>query len=173
MTKAKDHVSIPYLHSCVILDAASPSGLRWRDRAEMSKGWNTRWAGKSAGSLNSKGYWVLDFCGREVRAHRVIFALTYGRWPVGEVDHRNQSKADNDIENLREATRAQNQQNRGANRNSASGLKGVSWSKLNKRWHVTIKVDGHSIHRGSFNTKEAALQASLAAQAELHPFAGG
>lgn len=68
------------------------------------------------------------------------------------IDHINQDKKDNRIENLRLATRSQN------NRNS-SGIKGVYWHDKARKWMVqTTDKLGRTIYAGLFNDKQAANQ---------------
>ena len=50
---------------------------------------------------------------RKYRARRIAFAMTCGRWPRHEIDHKNGVRSDNRITNLREATDLQNAQNAG------------------------------------------------------------
>ena len=43
--------------------------------------------------------------------HRLVWAVYYGRWPVGQLDHINGDRLDNHIENLREVSHSENQLN--------------------------------------------------------------
>lgn len=77
-----------------------------------------------------------------------------------EVDHRNNDVLDNRRENLRFATRSQNNRNRRVNRNNKSGYKGVSVDKrCPDRWQAAIYVAPKQIRLGSFSTPEAAALA--------------
>lgn len=64
------------------------------------------------------------------------------------VDHINGNTLDNRIENLRICTRAENQRNRGKQKNNTSGYKGVFWDKQRQRWLVQIRYLGKSINLG-------------------------
>jgi hypothetical protein len=75
------------------------------------------------------------------------------------VDHINGDGLDNRKANLRIATVSQNLANRSAQTNSKSGIKGVSWSKQNKKWMVQIKKDMKRIHIGFYPTIEDATRA--------------
>ena len=68
-------------------------------------------AGQVASSVNALGYGRVKINGKSVLAHRLAWALHYGEWPDGAIDHINGIKTDNRLCNLRLATRAQNQQN--------------------------------------------------------------
>ena len=53
-----------------------------------------------------------------------------------ESDHINRNKLDNRKENLRVATRSQNNMNRKKRINCTSKYKGVSWHKQRKKWQA-------------------------------------
>ena len=74
------------------------------------------------------------------------------------VDHINNNKEDNNINNLRYATRKENGQNRQLGKNNTSGYKGVSYFKLNNKWEAYIKIDGIKINLGMYDTIEEAKQ---------------
>ena len=102
--------------------------------------------------------------------HRVILERLLSR-PLlkGEVvDHINMNKLDNRRENLRVATRSQNQENRGMPRNNKSGYKGVSWVKKDKKWTARIKHNKEAYSLGFFKTPEEAYQAYCDKARELH-----
>ena len=56
----------------------------------------------------------------------------------------------NNIENLRAATRSQNQFNSKLRKDSSSGIKGVIWDKSKQKWGVKIKVNGVRHSFGQF-----------------------
>ncbi len=145
--------------------------LTWQPRAEVSreqKRWNKRHAGRIAGAQCRLGYLRFKFADRTYSAHRIAFALHYGRWPVGEIDHVNGMRRDNRAENLREASRLENSRNRSRQSNNTSGFKGVTRRSGQNRWHAAIRSGGKDIHLGTFPTAEAAHSAYVKAAAELH-----
>ena len=81
-----------------------------------------------------------------------------------KTDHVNGNGLDNRRINLREATHAQNSANRGPNRNSTTGLKGVFQRGVSYR--AQIKVDGNLIRLGRFKDPIAAARAYNAAALE-------
>src|SRR5262249_22527605 len=106
-----------------------------------------RW-GRLAGSTNSQGRFQVRVDGRLYQAHRLVWLLHTGRFPVGEIDHINGDPLDNRISNLREATRAQNTANAKRRRDNSSGYKGVS--RNGNRW--SAHVGGRNV--GSRGSKE-------------------
>lgn len=128
-------------------------------------------AGTFAGSADRHGYLQIEVCGYPTKVHRVVFAMAHGRWPSCEVDHLNGNKMDNRPENLREATRAINQQNlRTAKSHNKLGVLGVTHTRKG-RFRASIVIDKKSKHLGHFDTIEEAHAAYVAAKRELH--AGG
>lgn len=72
------------------------------------------------------------------------------------VDHKNQNKLDNRIENLRWISHSGNSRNRGV-QGKTSNFKGVSSSsRKNKPWRAQIKIEGKTKHLGNFRTEEEA-----------------
>ena len=96
--------------------------------------------------------------------HRLIMDAPKGM----HVDHINGNPLDNRKSNLRICTHAENQRNRGANKNNTSGYKGVHWSKTTKKWRAEIRHDNKSIHMGYFKTPEEAARAYDKKAKELH-----
>lgn len=117
--------------------------------------------GSIAGWCDEKGYWRISIDDKPYRAHRLAWFLVHGVWPSSELDHRNRIKTDNRIGNLREATRAQNQQNRPLFKNNTSGFAGVSWKSREQRWRACFRMGGVCKELGLFETPEAANEAIL------------
>ena len=128
-------------------------------------------AGDKAGSVscNRPGlqYWKVEVCGKAYLAHRIIFLMHRGYLPE-QIDHIDGNGLNNDVENLRAATNAQNGRNRGAPKHNTSGFKGVSWHKKSNKWQAFIKFGGKQRHLGYLDTPEAAHEAYKAAATKLH-----
>lgn len=127
-------------------------------------------AGLQAGGINANGYLRVFACRREYMVHRIIFLYIYGHWPNNLIDHINKNTTDNRIENLREATNGQNQQNRKAQKNNKSGLIGVRWHTRDFVWESYISKDKKSHYLGRFKTAEDAHAAYADAKYRLHEF---
>lgn len=140
--------------------------LIWRERADQHQRWNTRYARKPAGKTHHSGYISIKFRGRWLQAHRVAWAITYGTWPDGHIDHINGRPGDNRIANLRVVSDRENARNQGVSRNNTSGRTGVFWSARTARWRATIKVQYRSIYLGDFTDFSMAVAARKSAEAK-------
>lgn len=128
--------------------------------------------GAVAGTNNGAGYLLIAIDRRRYKAHRLAFLYVHGRWPEPEVDHINGVRSDNRIANLREATRAQNCQNKkGAYRNSKSGQPGVYMKKASGKWFAEIVSNHRTISLGTFQTRDEAIAAYEGAKRIYHPAA--
>jgi hypothetical protein len=155
----------------------------WLPREEATtgnaKGWNVKYAGKTAGSVNDRGYVIICIAiataGRLFKAHRLAWLYVYGEFPLGELDHANRVKTDNRIENLRPATRSQNTHNYGLRKNNKSGAIGVCWHKHHKKWRVELLLNRVRKHIGYFDDFDEAASAyavaSIAHAKEFSVFA--
>lgn len=138
--------------------------LRWAKRLSG----RTR-IGEIAGNLNAYGYLRVRVAGISYAAHRIAWLLTYGEWPTQTIDHINGVRTDNRIENLREATPLEQQQNLKLRKDNSSGYTGVRRSR-GERWQALIAIDGKRVCLGSFGSPEAAAEAYAKAKSELHTF---
>lgn len=113
--------------------------------------------GVVAGCKTDKYIWISVDC-RSYAAHKLVFLYHYGYIPK-EIDHINQIKTDNRIENLRPCTRSQNTGNVGLRSTNTSGYRGIWFAKHCGKWRASIKKKGKSTHLGYFNTREEAAEA--------------
>ena len=147
----------------------STGRLFWKPRDNTIAGWNDRCAGRETFTrTDRKGYKIGTLLNRHAKAHHVVWALSYGEWPSGIVDHIDGDKANNKPSNLRLASPSQNNFNSKVYSNNKSGLKGVSWHKARSKWIAQIAARGCSKMLGYFDTKEAAHEAYCAAAIDLH-----
>lgn len=79
-------------------------------------------------------------CGVVQRLHRMVFLYHKGYLPK-IIDHIDNDRTNNRIENLREATQEQNCLNRVMHKNNRSGYKNVFWHLAMNKWSVQITID--------------------------------
>lgn len=148
------------------LDYCSETGIfRWKVNRKNTK----VQAGDIAGTphkvnryryiyLNSKLYFE----------HRLAWFYVYGVWPVNQIDHKNQDRTDNRINNLREASNAQNASNRTVLSNNTSGFKGVTWDRNRNKWRAKLIWNNKTISLGNHTCPIEAARAYDSKALELH-----
>lgn len=129
-----------------------------------------RRSGQFAGYAECKhhtGYNVVFVKGKQMRSHRVIFAMHHGYFPE-HVDHINGIKDDNRIENLRPATNQLNQYNAKIPVRNKSGVKNVIWLERDKKWAVSMRINKKPTWVGKFDDLELADLVATEARIKYH-----
>ena len=116
------------------------------------------YVGDRAGHVGTDGYRTISINGMAYKAHRIAWALAYGRWPRCELDHINHKRDDNRIKNLRLAHQNGNHRNKCTYTNSKSGKSGVHWHKTKKKWRAQICIDKKQSHLGFFDNLSDAVK---------------
>ncbi len=122
-------------------------------------------------SNNGKGYLqvVLSKNGKcnTFEVHRLV-AEQFSDNPSNKrcVDHIDNDTLNNNHENLRWATHAENGGNRRKQSGSSSIYKGVSYNKQLSKWQAYIKLPEKQLHLGTFTDEREAAEAYNAAAAE-------
>lgn len=120
--------------------------------------------GSVVGNLDRRGYMKAMVCKRYHKLHRLAWFHVHGVWPV-EIDHKNQDKADNRLENLRECSTSENCTNQtGPRINNRAGMQGVHQTRVGK-----FRASFRGRHLGMFPTAELAHSAYLVAKAPHLP----
>ncbi|MCR1833101.1 HNH endonuclease [Oceanobacillus caeni] len=103
----------------------------------------------SNGSYDKDGYLIIKIKGKQFKAHRIVYAMHYGYFPDGELDHINRVRDDNRIENLRLATRKENTLNTNRKPNEQTGVVGVYIDKtkgLKKKYATKLGGKSHRFY---------------------------
>lgn len=132
--------------------------LRWKVNSGRAR------VGAVAGTPTNAGYLQVRVDRQIYLVHRIIFKLMTGRDPYFDIDHADRNPFNNAWHNIREASRSENNMNRGSY--GSVHLKGV----LNegKRFRAQICVDRKPTYIGTYNTAEEAHEAWAKAYRELH-----
>lgn len=123
--------------------------------------------GDLAGTTHKDGYKSVRIDNVMVKQHRVIFVMFNGYLPK-YIDHIDGNPSNNRIENLRDATPAQNSRNAKTPKRNSSGVKGVCWHKLKKKWIASCAINGILKHIGYFEEKNKAEEAVKAFREKHH-----
>lgn len=142
--------------------------LRWKNRTDVLPAWNGRFAGKTIGEKTSWGYLAVTINGKTYMLHNLIWVYMTGNEPSGIVDHEDLNRTNNKWNNLRDATRSENQCNRRIQSNNTSGYKGVTFDKSRNLWSARVNLQGKVYNLGRFKTAEEAHAIYLKAAKEKH-----
>ena len=83
------------------------------------------------------------------------------------VDHVDNDRLNNNINNLRYATYQENNRNRKISKNNKCGSKGVSFHKKTNKWRADICIDGKNKYLGLFEKLEDAVNSRVRKAEEL------
>lgn len=122
--------------------------LIWKYREDRGKTWNTRFSGCVAGAINQpskkKQYKrrVLNIDGQMIKAHHIVWILNTGAWPSQEIDHIDRNPLNNRFDNLRLSDRFEQSENSKMRSDNKSGVTGVFFDKVAKKWRAEIFSNG-------------------------------
>lgn len=182
--KIKNDRLAPQMAASLLRYDSETGKLFWLPRKESSfahlgskasaicKMWNRKFADKEAfTAADSRGYRRGNVFGRTYEAHRVCWAIHYGKWPEHQIDHIDGDPTNNKIENLRDATRTEQARNAAMPSTNRSGVVGVCWDKSRRRWSAFIHIDNRVRHLGRFAQMDDAVRARKAAEIRFgfHP----
>lgn len=131
--------------------------LYWKERPESDfatkrawSAWHTKNAGKMVGcicnSVYNNSYKIIRFQRKNIRMHRVIFAMHHGYYPP-MIDHIDGNGLNNKIENLRECDPRSNTHNTKIRSDNTSGYKNIVWRRTDNKWRVEIMKKGKRYHK--------------------------
>ena len=145
------------------------SRFRWKTRPGEARGvkiFNTRYAGKLAGTLKKRGSGLIHrviYTGRlNFFEHRLVWLYHYVELPKTDLDHLNGDGLDNRINNLRAVTGGENLKNLALSKNNTSGHTGVVWHKRDGRYMVQVSKGGKCLFGGYFAKEDLHLAVAKA-----------
>ena len=119
----------------------------------------------------TKGYYCIqlrhNYIQKSYKVQRVIYKFNNPNWDIhdsssdNQVDHIDNCKTNNNIENLRVVNNSENQQNRPLS-------KGYSWNKKQQKYQAGIIINYKKIYLGLHDTEEEARDAYLIGKAKYH-----
>lgn len=125
--------------------------------------------GKPTGRVSWCGYIEFDIWTHQYKAHRVAWLYMTGRWPTGNVDHKDGDRQNNRFSNLREATPTQNTFNAAPRTAKKSSLpRGVRQCHRSVSYQAEISKQGKKVYLGRYETPEEASEVYQLAAELLH-----
>jgi phospholipase/lecithinase/hemolysin len=103
--------------------------------------------------LNGSGYAYTT--GKPKQALHLVVAARMGLQLKPTVDHKDRNKYNSKRDNLRTATYTEQQENKGTQKNNASGHKYICFNVKAQRWVVTVRRN----HVGYYKSLESAIEA--------------
>jgi len=112
-------------------------------------------------SLNIDGYYQLKLCKnskiKTFLLHRLVYEAHNGSIPEKIcIDHIDNNRQNNNIENLREATRSENSHNQKVHKNNTTGYKCITKTKSNT-YRVRIRKNNKTVYTKCFKTLDEAI----------------
>lgn len=133
---------------------------------KCGRGTSVRYPGdKVVAKGDPLGYECVTWRRKHYAIHRLVFLLTQ-KWLPDCIDHIDGNPGNNNAENLRAATRLQNQHNRRANAKSKTGIKNVNPHQ--GKWNVRFSIAGKTKHIGCYEDLEFAELVAQEMRCLLH-----
>jgi len=116
----------------------------------------------SPGVSGDTGYLTVNICGKSYSIHRLVaktFISNLNNLP--EVNHKDQDKTNNNLNNLEWVTRSENTTHGVRKRKFHSKYAGVTWDKARNRWRVILMLGKQQKFIGRFKNEIEAGQAYI------------
>ena len=118
--------------------------------------------GSEAGFIDkasSSGYRYVKIGGDKFKHANLVWVYHNGALPKDMLDHINNVRSDDRIENLRESNAKDNGRNKKVRASSCSGVNGVTFIERKNLWRVRINDnDGNRVDLGFFSDMEKAIK---------------
>ena len=146
-------IKLPSRDLLIKLFEYKSGSLYWKERPAYNIKINSQ-----AGNTEKSGYVRIKIMGQTYLAHRLIFKMIHNIEP-DYIDHINNIKSDNRIENLQEISFSQNKLKGGLylQKNNKSGHKGIYFDKRKKKWVTRISINSKRINIGAYNELNKAI----------------
>ncbi len=117
----------------------------------------------------SRIFYAMRMVGRRNNRKIIPMHTAIMKTPKGmEVDHKDGNGLNNQRNNLRICSHAENSRNKGKHIDNFSGYKGVCWHKQTKKWIARIMFNNKAFHLVSFLNKEKAYNTYIKACRKYH-----
>lgn len=148
-----------------VVEYDSETGVfRWK----LSTGPRVK-VGEVTGAAKPPIYGRIQIDGVRYVSSRLAWLYVYGEYPDVLIDHINTDITDNRIVNLRLATSSDNVKNTIVQKESKTGVKGVTYSTSSiGKFEARIGHEGKNYYLGIFNTIEQAKEVLDKKRQELH-----
>ena len=125
-----------------------------------------------AGTIRKPGYIQIGIKGYYYQAHRLVWLYIHGSFPDNHIDHIDHNGLNNRLNNLREATRSENMQNKikAQQNNKSTGLLGAFKHTNRNSFIAQIRINGEQKYLGTFKTAQEAHEAYIKAKRKIHTF---
>jgi len=124
-------------------------------------------AGEKAGHYTTNKYSYITIDQKRYLIHRLIY-LWHHKYLPDTLDHINNERQDNRIENLRPATVSQNAQNRCISVRNTTGVKGVYFHKRSGQYVARIRSQQKNVFYKYCETIEEAEKCLQVARENIH-----
>jgi hypothetical protein len=122
---------------------------------------------RAGNNRSNRRYFSVKIKDEGYSIHRIVYQLHHGYCPP-MLDHIDGNPHNNRIENLRPCNRAQNTQNAKKYSTNTTGVKGVSYSKANRKYKTAIYINGKEKYLGYYETLEEASKVYREAAIEYY-----
>lgn len=137
--------------------------FKWRDVSDFphekyQRIWNTKYAGKVAGTVDKDGRLAIRVDGVTYYAHRIIWKMQKTGPVPSIIDHADGDPLNNKVDNLRAATHSKNMANSKERARKATNCVGLPRGvySVGNRFKAQVSINGSSKHLGSFISPEMA-----------------
>lgn len=121
------------------------------------------------GSKTWNGYGFYCLRGRRTRAHRVAYELAVGKIPPGlDIDHMCRTRLCVNPSHLQAVDRKSNNENRSNVGLGATGVRGVAYDKMTRKYEAYANHHNKKYSAGRFETIAGAAQAAQDLRLRLH-----